>query len=558
MRHSPNTPVQQLPVGSRSLIGFFRPNAGRHLPRKSSGDSTSPQFQHSGNIRSVSTNRGHNVFANLRAVEGQGQTAGKAKPSQLESTLTKGESAIFERIKMSLERGQPSGKELNPATASTQYNPGYVSTVEVLNEVFSEALDPSRDDKVPILVNNRPRGEQPWRHKSMILSPAILKHLGNAVKPDQRPIDKLPDNSLVRDTVRQLVRAQFDTEILSTLESKVFSRMKAMTAQLTAQTDAMTSPTARRPRGPFGKPTRALTSVARLGLNHGSTFPASSSSMSAGAPLPEAAAVEAATAAATGTSPTSTHGNAELLPLLQESYAPILVCAARELRTRFPRSPFLPTLLRQVKALGPISYVIGASTTLYNELLLVRWTGYRDLHGCAELLRDMLDGAVSADMTTFAIFADAHATRRREMGVSEDTASNGKLNSHKAYKAAESSIHAENKGVIIGRERAEAAIVHTANEDQVSPVLSGWWRLQGTQSGWEQWEAVYNELVVRFEEDSERKAEEEKLTRADTRQSVARDEADEPSVVVYDYTSDTGALDDVLDDHQHDSETFRA
>ncbi len=66
-------------------------------------------------------------------------------------------------------------------------------------------------------------------------------------------------------------------------------------------------------------------------------------------------------------------------------------------------SPLALAVLPRVKALGFISYVLGAGTALYNELLRIHWARYGDAFSVFALLEDMRRASVPFDRDTQAV-----------------------------------------------------------------------------------------------------------------------------------------------------------
>ncbi|MCJ1471594.1 hypothetical protein MMC13_000234 [Lambiella insularis] len=141
------------------------------------------------------------------------------------------------------------------------------------------------------------------------------------------------------------------------------------------------------------------------------------------------------------------------LSLLQTNYASHLLHALRLLRTHHPTSPYAPALLPAIKRLGSISYVLGASAALYNELLYLRWVHYRDLHACADLVFEMIEHGVETNGLTKAVWRDADWKRKKAKGVEK-----------------------------------------------------AWWGLQGVMSGWERWSEGMREVAGVEAERREREA----------------------------------------------------
>ena len=71
-------------------------------------------------------------------------------------------------------------------------------------------------------------------------------------------------------------------------------------------------------------------------------------------------------------------------------YPAYLLLALRRLDTAFnTSSPLALNILPRIKELGLESYVLGASTPFYNELLDIYWSRYGDLSGMLDLLEEM-------------------------------------------------------------------------------------------------------------------------------------------------------------------------
>ena len=136
----------------------------------------------------------------------------------------------------------------------------------------------------------------------------------------------------------------------------------------------------------------------------------------------------------------------QLLLLLQANYAYLCALALRLLRQRHAKSSYNLRILPQIKSLGQMSYVLGISTDLYNEILYVRWTYHSDLHGIADLLLEMINQGLSADRLTFALLGSIDRTRKKDM------------------------------------------------DGQRGRVLRAWWQLRGIDEAWIRVKQIYNRL----------------------------------------------------------------
>ena len=85
---------------------------------------------------------------------------------------------------------------------------------------------------------------------------------------------------------------------------------------------------------------------------------------------------------------------------LTYNYPVLLLAFLDELRTNFPSSQLAFTVLPMVKSLGRQSYVLGASSALYNGIILDTWRVYSDFHRINELLLEMENAGLEFDYDT--------------------------------------------------------------------------------------------------------------------------------------------------------------
>ena len=152
------------------------------------------------------------------------------------------------------------------------------------------------------------------------------------------------------------------------------------------------------------------------------------------------------------------------LAILQTNYAEHLLTALQTFRKHYPTSPYAISLLTKIKDLGTLSYVLGASTAFYNELIYIRWVHYRDPHSCADLVAEMLEQGIPTDGYTHAVYMDAWQTKRK--------ARRGK--------------------------------------NTEGPVAMAWWRLQGVRAGMSRWDFMNNEAGRRWAKEKARVQEEKR------------------------------------------------
>ncbi len=106
-----------------------------------------------------------------------------------------------------------------------------------------------------------------------------------------------------------------------------------------------------------------------------------------------------------------------LFSILHRNYAEYCLHALRLFRRKYPTSLYAPHVLSTIKQRGPISYVLGVSTEIYNELLFLTWTQYSDLHGMADTVEEMLNQGIESNEVTIALIKGI--AKRRRMGMHE-------------------------------------------------------------------------------------------------------------------------------------------
>lgn len=110
----------------------------------------------------------------------------------------------------------------------------------------------------------------------------------------------------------------------------------------------------------------------------------------------------------------------KILSIMQNNSGGYCLSALRRLRREFPRSPHVLRLLPVIKRFGPISYVLSASTALYNEILFVKWTQYGNLGAIADLVKEMIDRGVEVNEVTINLLEAVAKERQRALSSDED------------------------------------------------------------------------------------------------------------------------------------------
>ena len=98
-------------------------------------------------------------------------------------------------------------------------------------------------------------------------------------------------------------------------------------------------------------------------------------------------------------------------------YGPLILQAAQSFIYTHHEPEQAYSVLKELKALGPVSYIYGATTALYNELLWVKWRAYGDLLGVSELLTEMERGGVQFDEVSSTLLSIIIGSNQKEGSV---------------------------------------------------------------------------------------------------------------------------------------------
>jgi hypothetical protein len=257
--------------------------------------------------------------------------------------------------------------------------------------------------------------------------------------------------------MRELERAQTDTTVWSLLETQVFSLIETLqkrneeeASEKSKKTSSQLPPSkipsrrGRRPRREEIVPSLAQPSAeAPDPHSHSSASPSASD---ADAPSPSASPPLSPSA---------------MLSIVQHNYGTYCLSALQMLRREFPASSYAMQILPSIKRLGAVSYVLGATTSLYNELLFIRWTQYNDMHSMADLLEEMRNQGLEMNEATNAV---VQAVRRESRDLL------GKLSN-----------------------KPELRVSLPGDS-----ITRAWWKLRGVEEAWCRFTKVYNKARERM------------------------------------------------------------
>lgn len=168
------------------------------------------------------------------------------------------------------------------------------------------------------------------------------------------------------------------------------------------------------------------------------------------------------------------------LSIVQHNYGNYCLHALQTLRREFPASPYTMQILPTIKRLGAISYVLGATSSLYNELLFLRWTQYTDIHSMADLLEEMRNQGVEQNEVTEAVL---RAVRRERRALFDNLLYDGVDES------------GDKKLLRPDQRRRQRVEVQPGDMS-----ISAWWKLRGVQKSWSRLSLVFRKARERMEE----------------------------------------------------------
>lgn len=299
------------------------------------------------------------------------------------STITASEKAVFDRIfkEISADASKKAAKEEDPLEDELEEDqPTKSDAYSNLNAIFDAAIKALGQD------SQRLSGDHSDAPQPVALPRNYETAIGNAVKLGGAVSGavKRPDFAVRLDeevkalqmavfehrrkVLRMLRDARSDIEIWHVLESEVFSLIEQHDS---LRKRAEKQEKAAKPKRGRGRPSKV--------------------NREASAATEQDPGLGAAK---------KTTQELEIEAILSSNYGDYCLAAMRHLRRRYPISPCCMTLLPNIKRLGPISHVLGASVDLYNEILFLLWKEYSDLHGMADLITEMGNQGLESNRLT--------------------------------------------------------------------------------------------------------------------------------------------------------------
>ncbi|KAG7009076.1 hypothetical protein G7Y79_00003g009440 [Physcia stellaris] len=316
--------------------------------------------------------------------------------SSRDSTITASEQAIFDRIFADIASSKRSSSE----AVVDEESENAAESFEDLNTIFNKAIDDQKRPERREKPGSTPKNV-PWTPFVKDI-PGLGSYTGDAHdktgwgQPGKIGSDDVSDlaeaHKQYRTRIeRMLSAAKTDVEVWAVLESEVFSLVHELNARIKEAEKAKKKK--RKPRKEAPDPASPKNPTAEEEPSKPPTLKPSLRASLTPQSLPRTA----------------------LLSLLSTEYPLYLTHASRLLRNSFPTSPYALHLLAHVRRLGPISYVLGASTALFNETLLSLWRQEADLHGMADLLDEMGKQGVESNEVTVRFLTWLRIVRQEEM-----------------------------------------------------------------------------------------------------------------------------------------------
>lgn len=314
----------------------------------------------------------------------------KSDPSQdRQTTITPSERAAFETIFENIRNKTKNAQRYDAFDDETPLDPAASQRAKarlegILGNAMTADIPRTRDEK-QIIVNRYPPSLRALAAKAVGLD-FDESHYEEATKEEEEVLDSDQLEELrkpIRESVEVKMRAaKTDFDLWAVMEAEVFPLISRLGLEGTEQKE--TPPKKRVKKAKVPKPAKTLkTEPGKLAL------PSEKEQIPQFEPIVHEGQV---------VSPLAFYG-----PL----YPSYLLLGLRILDRSFAKpSPLTLSILPKIKSLGLISHVLGASTQLYNELLIIYWYRYDDFRGAINLLSEIEQSGLNFNKETLEIVED--------------------------------------------------------------------------------------------------------------------------------------------------------
>lgn len=314
------------------------------------------------------------------------------------STITTSERAIFDRIYKDISQSAPKQteeREFNHELENYEENGPLQDIEEIFESAIRQLEEPNQNGKGSELSSNTKSHDRPREaldnlfgtvqyYNRDLKSPGVSSLVASETKSiEAEPIDtyEAARRKHKIQVMAMLHKAQTDIEVWKVLEAEVFS----LAHTLESHSKEENSLPSRKKKRQKSKSRERKDTVVPSNPPAASAPPSDSQ-----------------------------------LSILQNNFGAYCLEALRLLRRNFPTSPYALQVLPAIKRLGSIAYVLGATPSLYNELIFLKWTRYTDLHGIADLLQEMCNQGVEANEVTLEILKALSRERQTKLAAIKD------------------------------------------------------------------------------------------------------------------------------------------
>ncbi len=393
------------------------------------------EFEDTGEIGDHERPRARSLFPDELEEDSQEQIA----PRSRDSTITASEQAVFTRLFDKLVKSLPESEEGDEDfLEEAEEEEG---SEEDLSSIFGAAVDSAmnkanRRDKRQAFQSLEAhqrffltRYPKPLREAAARTSGILAHRAQRDIRIRQRlsAVRQSPrlgsETNVYERVIRQerqvqlrkveglLRSAETDFQLWNVLEEEVFTTMKKLEATFSGERKSKTPQAPRHSRAAK----EALPTVKDLETEAGAELAPEKSQT----PKPDQAEKASIDADA---EPIPEKGVLRVLEIVGPNYPSHCLLALRLLHDKFPTSPLALNILPAIKRAGPTSFVLGATTALYNELLSIHWLVYDNMRAMADLLTEMDEHDVEFSQQTVDILKlpawDRDAVKAGEKGRS--------------------------------------------------------------------------------------------------------------------------------------------